>query len=117
MKKYFKLYRKEENLDLFFNYMNRISIDSIEKRNKIEKRNEKDLKNYKLELFLVEVTKNIDFTESITNIWLLPIGTSSIWLKYIKENVMYDCTGIILIVHKGNKVFLWEDYMEHLSYN
>jgi hypothetical protein len=117
MKKYFKLYRKEENLDLFFNYMNRISIDSIEKRNKIENRIEKDLKNTKLKLFLVEITKNIDFTESVTNILLLPNGTPSIWLKYTNENVMFDCTGVILLVHKGNKVFLWEDYMEHLSYN
>jgi|LakMenEpi03Aug12_release.lakeMendotaPanAssembly.Ray.scaffolds.fasta_scaffold909065_1 hypothetical protein len=114
MKKHFILHRKEDKIDLFFYFMNSISIESKEKRTKIEKRIEKDLKNPNLKLFLVEVTKNKDFTESITNIWLLPIGTSSIWLKYVKSRIMYDLTGVVLVVHEKSEITTWSD---HLKYN
>lgn len=108
MKKYYKLYRKETDLTIFNSYFLEISVEIMVK---IKKRIKKDFNIDKNVLFLVEVTKNKDFTESITNIWLLPIGTPSIWLKYAKNNLIFDYTGLVLVIHKGTKVCIWDDYI------
>lgn len=110
MKKYFKLYRKETDLTTFNSYFLEISEEIMVK---IKKRIKKDFNIDKNVLYLVEVTMNKDFTESITNIWFLPIGTPTIWLKYAKNNLIYDYTGVVLVIHKGTKVSTWDDYLKN----
>lgn len=104
MKKYYIL--KRANKRLVQDYL--MEFGGIE-RDKIEKRL---LKNDG-SLLLIEKKIKGD-SEIYSNLWLINEGCDS-HLEYIKENIMYDYSGIVHpIIHKGKKVMLFDEYQNSL---
>lgn len=65
----------------------------------------------KHELVLVEKKCMPDSTEHVTNVWTMDEGLD-IWKKYTKGRLMYDYTGVINpIIHKGDEVYFFDDYI------
>lgn len=66
--------------------------------------------NLKDEYLLIEKTKQIECNELYTNLHTFTSGCSINWLKYAKNCIIYDYSGIISLIHINEMVLTFDEY-------